>query len=254
MRPLDIHGRDKLVYEAIYENIKDFAAMRCKYTYRQIGEDIRREFGLEYNVKAIKKSIDLLKEKGYIVQTVVGKKGVPSEFEVVKIDEIKGKQIDNRLETDKQQKNVEIPTDNGTKETDRQQKGNISGTPYKEKDKEKEKINKKETSLDKMISAYTENIDLVEAIRDFIKMRKSIKKPLTDRALKTILNKLDKFGRNDFEKILILENSIEHCWQSVFELKDNKKAPTAIGTEKNNKLYSSICNNGKNYTRKMEVL
>lgn len=254
MRPLDIHGRDKLVYEAIYENIKDFTAMRCKYTYRQIGEDIRREFGIEYNVKAIKKSIDLLKDKGYIVQTVVGKKGVPSEFEVVKIDEIKGQQIDNKLTTNRQQKNVEISVSSEDKETDKQQIDNTLGTPIKEREKEKEKINKKETSLDKMISAYTENNDLVEAIRDFMKMRKSIKKPLTDRALKTILNKLDKFGRNDFEKILILENSIEHCWQSVFELKENKKAPTAIGTEKNNKSYSSICNNVKNYTRKMEVL
>lgn len=77
----------------------------------------------------------------------------------------------------------------------------------------------KETSLDKIIKEYTSNDNLANAIVDFIKMRKSIKKPLTDRALKLIINKLDTLSKEDQIKIEILEQSIEKCWSGVFPLK-----------------------------------
>ena len=117
----------------------------------------------------------------------------------------------------------------------------------------KEKENKK-SNIDKIIEAYTKNDLLVEAIRDFIKMRSTIKKPLTDRALKGILNKLDTFASNDLDKVEILENSIMNCWQGVFELK-NKKVPTKVDTKNNNLVNPSICNNDKNYSsRGREIL
>ena len=116
----------------------------------------------------------------------------------------------------------------------------------------KEKENKK-SNIDKIIEAYTKNDLLVEAIRDFIKMRSTIKKPLTDRALKGILNKLDNFTNNDLDKIEILENSIMNCWQGVFELK-NKKVPTKVDTKNNNLVNPSICNSKGKYTRKVEML
>ena len=116
----------------------------------------------------------------------------------------------------------------------------------------KEKENKK-SNMDKIIEAYTKNDLLVEAIRDFIKMRSTIKKPLTDRALKGILNKLDTFATNDLDKVEILENSIMNCWQGVFELK-NKKVPTKVDTKNNNLVNPSICNSKGKYTRKVEML
>ena len=116
----------------------------------------------------------------------------------------------------------------------------------------KEKENKK-SNIDKIIEAYTKNDLLVEAIRDFIKMRSTIKKPLTDRALTMTLNKLDSFADNDLEKIEILEQSIMNCWQGIFELK-NKKAPTIIGTQKNNLVNPNICNNDEKYTRGVKML
>ena len=112
--------------------------------------------------------------------------------------------------------------------------------------KEKEK---NKTNLDKIIEAYTENDSLKETIKDFIKMRKTIKKPITDRGLKGILTKLNQYGKNDLEKIEILENSIMNCWQGVFELK-NKKEPIAVGSEnKNIKVNPSICSAGRKYTQ-----
>ena len=72
-------------------------------------------------------------------------------------------------------------------------------------------------------------------------MRNKIKKPVTQRALKGILNKLDKIALNDYEKIEILENSIMNCWQGVFEIK--KEAHKGAYQSKYN---SSICSNSNN--------
>jgi hypothetical protein len=51
-------------------------------------------------------------------------------------------------------------------------------------------------------------------------MRKSIKKPMTGKALTLLLNKLDKMSDNDDLKIEILNQSILHSWQTVYALKD----------------------------------
>ena len=73
-------------------------------------------------------------------------------------------------------------------------------------------------------------------------MRKSIKKKLTERGLRGILNYLDKLAVNDFEIIEILENSIMNCWQGVFEIK--KEAHNAGANQ--NYRYGSICSNSNN--------
>ena len=84
-------------------------------------------------------------------------------------------------------------------------------------------------------------------------MRKTIKSPLTDRALKGILSKLDKFGNSDFEKIEILENSIMNSWSGVFELK-NKKTHDGTG-EKEKRVFDnkSISSNNRIYSQKIET-
>lgn len=88
----------------------------------------------------------------------------------------------------------------------------------KEKNIKKEKPNK--SALDDLIFKYTSNPDLNKAIKDFVDMRKRIKKPLTERALNILFVKLDTLsGGNDSNKIKILENSILNCWQGIFELK-----------------------------------
>lgn len=104
----------------------------------------------------------------------------------------------------------------------------------KEKDKKE-----KSSSLDELVNAYTENNDLIEALKDFMKMRKAIKKPLTDRAMKSILKKLDSLGKNDNEKIALLEQSILNCWQSIFPLKEEFKN-TVPADKKESKQYKVI--------------
>ena len=82
------------------------------------------------------------------------------------------------------------------------------------------KKEKKKTEIDVLIAEYTTNETLKETIYEFVKFRKSIKSPLTTRALKLALNKLSKLTNNDYEKIAILNESIMKGWKGVFELKN----------------------------------
>ena len=60
-----------------------------------------------------------------------------------------------------------------------------------------------------------------EAWQAFIDMRKVMKKPLTIRAAKTIIKKLNEYANDEKGMIALLDNSIEHNWQSVYEPKEN---------------------------------
>lgn len=79
------------------------------------------------------------------------------------------------------------------------------------------------TEIDRIVSEYTDNPDLVEVLKDFAKFRKAIKAPLTDRAMKICLNKLDSLADTDERKIKVVEQSIERGWKGFFELKDEPK-------------------------------
>jgi hypothetical protein len=78
-------------------------------------------------------------------------------------------------------------------------------------------------TLEAVINDYTENAELKTAIQAFVKLRKAIKAPLTDRALQLNLNKLNKLADNDDLKIAIIEQSIERGWKGLFPLKDEAK-------------------------------
>lgn len=179
------------------------------------------------------KCLNELEEKGHIKR--VKEKGENNKYYIS--DSIKNSSTKN--DTSDKDSSTKNDTTTSTKISTLQIL-NINNKKEKEKNK---------TNLDKIIEAYTENDSLKETIKDFIKMRKTIKKPVTDRSLKLTLNKLDQYGKNDLEKIEILENSIMNCWQGVFELK-NKKEPIAVGSEnKNIKVNPSICNSGRKYTQ-----
>lgn len=60
---------------------------------------------------------------------------------------------------------------------------------------------------------------------EFIKMRKLIKKPMSNHALKIVLTKLEKLGKTEEEKIRIIENSIENSWSTFYPLKSEENKP-----------------------------
>lgn len=95
------------------------------------------------------------------------------------------------------------------------------------KDNINNKLNKKElkkgTNLDFMINEYTQDEELKQALKDFLKMRKTIKSPMTERALTMLFDKLDKLEDSTERKILILNQSIFNNWKGIFPITDNQK-------------------------------
>lgn len=84
-------------------------------------------------------------------------------------------------------------------------------------------IKKRKTEIDLIIDEYNFNKELKDMIYEFIKMRKTIKRPMTTIAVKRLINKLNNFTENENEKIKILEKSIFHSWQDIYELKQDEK-------------------------------
>lgn len=71
------------------------------------------------------------------------------------------------------------------------------------------------------VPVIRDNIDLRDTFIDFVKMRKLIKKPLTDRALKGIINDTVRYGKGDIQRMIaVLEQSIKGSWQGVYDLKE----------------------------------
>lgn len=81
------------------------------------------------------------------------------------------------------------------------------------------KESKKETSYDKIINSMIEDEEIKNSIYEFIKMRNLIKKPMTDRALTMLINKLEKLSSDKDIQIKILEQSIFKNWTDIYELK-----------------------------------
>ena len=81
------------------------------------------------------------------------------------------------------------------------------------------KERKKETNYDKIINSMVEDEEVKNSIYEFIKMRKLITKPMTDRALTMLINKLEKLSSDKDIQIKILERSILKNWTDIYELK-----------------------------------
>lgn len=77
-------------------------------------------------------------------------------------------------------------------------------------------------NFDSIIESATESSELREALIEFVKFRKLIKKPMTNKALELIIGKLNKIATTDRERVEILNQSIERGWAGVFALKSDE--------------------------------
>ena len=88
--------------------------------------------------------------------------------------------------------------------------------------------NKKErkttSEYDTIIDLRVKDKQVKTTIYEFIKMRKLIKKPMTNRALELMIGKLQRIADNPQTAVEILEQSIMNNWQDIYELKNKKKA------------------------------
>lgn len=119
--------------------------------------------------------------------------------EDIEIEDIENEDIENRDV-------YKITKELNTKE--------LNTNEYKEKNIKKESVNS-------VISSYTENKDLQDALHGFVDMRTKARKPLTVRAMKLSLNELDKLAIDDVTKIAIVNQSIVHSWSTFYKLQNN---------------------------------
>ena len=93
-------------------------------------------------------------------------------------------------------------------------------------DKQEIKKEKKESEFDEVLNQI-EDVKLRETLIAFIKMRKTIKKPMTTHALELLIKKLNRLTNNIDKQIELLENSILNGWQDVY-VKQEKKDEVKI--------------------------
>ena len=116
--------------------------------------------------------------------------------------------------------------------------GNEPQLSTKQQSTDESSTNKKKestrSSYDEIIDSYTENGELRSALVEFVKMRKMMKKPLTNKALSLLLTSkkgLDGLASTDAEKIDIVQQSIMRGWLGFFPLKDREAKRGTVSRE-----------------------
>lgn len=82
---------------------------------------------------------------------------------------------------------------------------------------------------EKKLNEFTDYAPLKEALVEFVKMRKKLKKPMTDRAFEMLLNKLKELSNSVGTQLEIVNQSILFSYQSVYPLSEkymNEKQKT----------------------------
>lgn len=206
-----------------------------KLFYEGIEDTICDEIALDINESAddVQVTISYLEKKGLLIVT-------DSEVELTRLTEMVGSETDKaelmrKLRNKEKGNNVTEISNNVTKVLP------TVTNCYTEKEKEIEKsredteidTKKKKKSakadLNGMIDSFTGNEELKEALKAFLDMRKSIKKPIqTEYAFKLALNKLKQLSDIDSVRIEIVNQSVEHNWRTFYTLQNSYRTNTEV--------------------------
>lgn len=167
-----------------------------------------------YNERTIKRSIDKLVEADYLLRDELSQDkynhtkwyALTDKGEsYVNFDNFKKRKFDtDKMSQSGLGQNVSADTDKMSKSTIIQRNTNKG-------------IQQSNTTVDPFC---TGSPALDDALRGFEEMRKKLRKPLTDRAKKLTLGKLEKLAPGNEEmQIAILDQSVENSWQGVYPLK-----------------------------------
>ena len=192
----------------------------CSYQNLAEGEFYREQSLIAedtcLSIYEIRKAVDVLVENELIV---VERKGVPAK-NFYKIDENKLSDfLISRCEkfTHLEVENLDITY----KEKNKCEKNN-----YNKKEEEEKKTsnlpvaNAKEKSLDEVIEAQP--LSIQQPLREFVKMRKAIKKPITTHGLELAVKKLHELAKTESEAVAVIEQSVMNSWQGFFALKKGR--------------------------------
>ena len=89
---------------------------------------------------------------------------------------------------------------------------------FKDNNINKNNINKKEIYKEKK---YFKNEELNKIFIEFLEIRKKLKAVNSDRAINSLLKKLDNY--DDDTKYKMIEQSIVSSWKNIYEVKENKR-------------------------------
>ena len=207
-----------------------------KLFYEGIEDTICDEIALDINESAddVQVTISYLEKKGLLIVT-------DSEVELTRLTEMVGSETDKaepmrKLRNKEKGNNVTKISNNVTKvlptvtncypekEIEKEiekSREDIDIDKDIDKDKKKKKKSAK-ADLNGMIDSFTENEELREALKAFLDMRKSIKKPIqTEYAFKLALNKLKQLSDIDSIRIEIVNQSVEHNWRTFYTLQNS---------------------------------
>ena len=195
-------------------------------------------------------AISKLKELGILEVAV---KGIPTK-RYFRLNENKLLEMfaNEKDVTNKNVKNLHT----GMSETDKQDVKKVTGNNNNNNNKinsnninkmKERKRGKKQTNYDSIIDESIQDETVKQELYEFIKMRKLIKKPMTDKALKILISKLKRLSSIPAEQVQILDNSIENNWRSVYPLKNNSGYQNNNSYQNNNYGNSEVKRDGSDY-------
>jgi len=157
-------------------------------------------------------------------QLITGRKSIASTLSV---NESKVRRILDAFESDQQidrqrsNQNTLISLKNWEKYQLFDQQNDQPSTNERPTSDQPPTTNKKNKNVknEKNVINYSDIPELNTAILEFIKFRKSVKKPMTDRAVSLMIGKLNKLTSNTNEQIDIINQSILAGWTDVYPLK-----------------------------------
>lgn len=96
------------------------------------------------------------------------------------------------------------------------------------RDKEKDIKKKDKESFASLVSGFSDDPSLLEALNAFVEMRKKIKGGFTVYAMKLALNKLRTLSNDPGEQAEIVNTAVMNGWKSFYELKRESKPNQSI--------------------------
>lgn len=212
----NFHFRDKTLSWKAKGILSNMLSLPDDWDYSLAGLATLASDGMSATRSAIKE----LEEHGYLIRKPIRENGRISDWEYIIFENPQqtNQFVENQVVENQQVENEQLEnhTQLNTKELSTNK---LSTKQLNTKEKKKER---KTTGYDEILSMITD-YDLKELYLEYIKMRKLIKSPMTDRALTMLINKV-----NELEPISIdrqkqlLETAIMNNWKSVYPLKDNK--------------------------------
>lgn len=190
---------------------------RNKYFYREQSKILDDTALTAYSLRS---SVKILQELGVIEYE---KRGMPAKYYYKINAENLERVIDfrkSRVDENVKSRDCEI-VNSCVDENDSTYKNNDNN-----ENKNKNKKTNSDLSFGCIINNYTENETLRTALIEFIKMRKTIRKPVTSHGLELLLTKkgglFDLSSGNDGVATQIVNQSIELSWTGFYPLKTQK--------------------------------